>query len=69
MEQLLANIDLSALGVAGPALVYLAYLYREEVKERRSWQDRAFKMTRESHSELVDALKTIDAALNVIQRS
>ena len=69
MDSLLSTLNFEQLGVTGILIVFVFYIYLDERKDRKMWQDRAFTTSRETQAQVSDALKTLDAALEFVKGS
>ncbi len=67
--ELLQILNLEQLGTTGILIGLVLYLYNQELKERRLWQDRYFTATREYQNEVNDFSDTLSKTVDYIERS
>lgn len=66
---ILAALNLEQLGTTGIIIAWVVYLYTEERKERKVWQERTFTVTRETQKEITETVRVLDAAMTAIRGS
>jgi len=70
----LSALNFEQLGTAGIFIAFQIWLYIQKCKEllsekeeRRSWQEKAFTISREAQSEISDSVKTLDKAMELLR--